>query len=110
MDYCGPTGIPHSTFLQWKDLDQDKALAWQDLQKSRCHNCGTYPDEWLTPDGQLRDPPPYTVDTMRCRGCVSLEEERKAAEQGHANMTGLFFFLRRWLKGELRGNRSSPDR
>lgn len=104
-----PLGIPHSKFLDWDETDQDKALAWHDLQSSRCSHCGTYPDEWLDADGQIKDPPPYTVDSTRCRGCLELEEERKAAEQGHAVMHGLYFFLRRWLPGELGRNSSRTD-
>ena len=46
MAYCGPRGIPLSTFLGWAVDDQAAALAWQADDASRCPNCGTAEWEW----------------------------------------------------------------
>lgn len=45
MGYCGPRGIPLSTFLSWPQEDQDAALAWQGYENQRCGSCGHHPDE-----------------------------------------------------------------
>lgn len=45
MAYCGPLGIPLSTFLSWDQADQDAALAWQARQAQRCPSCGWHPEE-----------------------------------------------------------------
>jgi hypothetical protein len=63
MDYCGPRGIPHSTFLEWSASDRDKALWWLIHERERCPSCGTRPEEW-TGDRDAYVPMPTT-----CRGC-----------------------------------------
>lgn len=45
MRYCGPRGIPLSTFLGWAQEDQDAALAWQAHEAERCPGCGRHPDD-----------------------------------------------------------------
>lgn len=45
MGYCGPRGIRYSEFLDWDQLDQDAALAWQARELARCR-CGQVPAEW----------------------------------------------------------------
>lgn len=45
MAYCGPRGIPLSTFLSWDQHDQDAALAWAGHESRRCQSCGSHPDE-----------------------------------------------------------------
>jgi hypothetical protein len=63
MAYCGPRGIPLSTFLGWDQADQDAALAWQQYEASRCPKCGTHPEE-----GRRH----FHVDV--CPTCVDLEK------------------------------------
>lgn len=64
-----PLGIPHSTFLAWSADDQDKALAWMVRKSEACPSCGTNPDTWVTPDGELVIPPPYEPHSFKCEGC-----------------------------------------
>jgi len=45
MAYCGPRGIPLSTFLAWDDESQDAALTWARHEAMRCPSCGAHPDE-----------------------------------------------------------------
>ena len=66
MGYCGPRGIPHSTFLEWSDLDREKALVWMVDDMSRCRGCGI----------SSADPDPYHVDLYRCPHCEELQGEK----------------------------------
>lgn len=82
MDYCGPAGIPHSVFVGWDADDQDKALAWLTDQQSRCPQCGSRPEEWLTADGEKEvHPPPYEVESFVCWGCRHTDEYRKHLDE-----------------------------
>lgn len=72
MAYCGPRGIPHSVFLSWPELDQDKALEWAREQATVCDGCGTRRAEWDA-DGDAY----YAVPSI-CRGCEAIEYERES--------------------------------
>lgn len=76
MDYCVPLGIPHSQFLSWTEEDQDKAIAWQQTQRSFCRECGTPIHEWVDDEGLPVSPPPYVVETLYCHGCATVKAER----------------------------------
>lgn len=65
MAYCGPRGIPLSTFLSWDTSDQEAALGWQSYEGRRCRNCGHHPAEGVT-----------HAHTDVCPGCVTLETAR----------------------------------
>lgn len=71
MDYCGPAGIPHSTFLAWSDLDRAKALAWQRREGERCPSCGM---DHTAPDGTRYDERslPWRVEHHTCPSCRAL--------------------------------------
>lgn len=75
-----PLGIPHSEFLSWSELDQDKALAWKREQSKVCRGCGTRKEEWE------RDKFAYVGHIEHCPGCEALEQEkehlREAEEKG----------------------------
>lgn len=75
MAYCGPLGIPHSVFLGWDELDQDKAIAWLSFEKSKCNGCNTFPSEYLDSEGRMAYPPPYVVSSEICYGCVLIKEK-----------------------------------
>lgn len=77
MAYCGPIGLPHSRFLGWDELDQDKSIAWMLDERAKCPECGTYPDEWLDDSGRDVDPPPYVTEIVRCIGCVHQDDAHK---------------------------------
>lgn len=79
MDYCGPRGIPHSTFLGWSDLDRDKALEWFARDQSRCQGCGTPPVDWDEARGGDREA--YHPTVTECQGCAiraTVEGDEKA--------------------------------
>lgn len=76
MDYCAPLGIPHSRFLSWDELDQDKALAWQREQRKVCPGCGTRAEQWE------RDPFALVASARRCRGCESIAQAREQVPEG----------------------------
>lgn len=74
MRYCGPRGIPHSTFKAWDPHSQDAALSWLTWSESACPSCGTRPEEWDPKRGGDRHA--YHADFTHCRGC----EVRAGAE------------------------------
>lgn len=65
-----PLGIPHSEFLTWSSLDQDKALAHARDQLERCPSCGTRHEDWE------RDRLAFVADAYRCSGCEAIEQEQ----------------------------------
>lgn len=65
-----PLGIPHSVFLTWDEVDQDKALAYQREQATVCV-CGTRQAEWEA------DRFAYVAESRQCPGCELLEMERE---------------------------------
>lgn len=71
-----PLGIPHSDFLCWSEDDQDKAIAWNIEDRTRCKRCGTKPFEWLDENGREIIPPPYEATDRRCMGCATLDQHR----------------------------------
>lgn len=70
MAYCGPRGIPLSTFLGWPANDQDAALAWSGYESQRCSTCGTHPGEGARH---------AHVDV--CPGCVKRDAAAEGAEK-----------------------------
>jgi hypothetical protein len=78
MDYCGPAGIPYSTFLAWPSFDQDAALSWKARQASRCPGCGTVEDEWDPDDRGRPQEHPWVASAHLCHGCMALDVARAA--------------------------------
>lgn len=72
MEYCGPRGIAHSTFLDWDQSDRDKALWWLIHDRERCPGCGTRPEEWVG------DKDAFIPEATHCRGC----EVKARADEG----------------------------
>lgn len=70
LEYCVPRGIPHSRFLDWSELDQDKALAWVRRKAEQCNGCGTRRQEWL--DDRFA----YVAESYTCPGCEVIAQER----------------------------------
>lgn len=75
MAYCGPRGIPLSTFLRWEPDDQHAALDWAAFEGARCPKCGTHPDEWA--DDRFA----YHAHLTQCKGC---REQQRVAEAPEA--------------------------
>lgn len=47
-------------------------------EAARCPNCGTFPNDWIDPeDGTQMEPPPLEVKTIKCYGCIDLEDTRE---------------------------------
>ncbi len=76
MAYCGPRGIPLSTFLGWSQADQDAALAWQADQAQRCPRCGTHEDE-----------DPGEAVKHVCRGCARTSAASDTIKAEHRGFT-----------------------
>jgi hypothetical protein len=76
MAYCGPRGIPLSTFLSWSEADQEAALAWQAHESRRCGSCGTHPDDWSPQAGGDREA--YHAEVHQCPGCLKVERLKQA--------------------------------
>ncbi|MCK9929319.1 hypothetical protein MXD62_19405 [Frankia sp. Mgl5] len=64
---CLQMGIPHSRFLGWDELDQDKAIAYAAYEREACPNCGTRADEWDPKQGG--DASAYEAAVHTCPGC-----------------------------------------
>lgn len=91
MDYCGPKGIPLSTFLSWPVGDQDAALQWQARQRQTCQGCGTHPDEWNPAAGGHRQA--YVARIVMCPGCMardSVASSEQAKQAGHGARVALY--------------------
>lgn len=69
LSYCVPLGIPHSVFLSWSPMDQDKALAYRREMRTVCNRCGTRKAEWE------ENPDAYLGHIEYCEGCARLESE-----------------------------------
>ncbi len=83
MAYCGPRGIPLSTFLNWPVDDQAAAIAWMVEDRLRCQSCGTAEWEWEADLGA------YTADAHVCMGCQLRGVEEKKYKQASEHMPGL---------------------
>lgn len=83
MAYCVPLGIPHSKFLDWDPMDQDKALAFQRDKNSTCR-CGTKPREWA------KDRFAYVGQQRHCPGCELLEQERENVPEAMTRSTHVY--------------------
>jgi hypothetical protein len=91
MAYCGPRGIPLSSFLAWDLHDQEAALAWQSHDAERCKTCGTHPAMWDAEQGGDRNalvPEPYA-----CRGCEQIEQLQQSEEVQGSDVKGLHIRL-----------------
>ena len=73
MAYCGPKGIPLSTFLGWPEADQEMALAWQAREATKCGGCGTYEADWDEANGGDRNA--WGPSIHLCRGCEVLQKQ-----------------------------------
>src|SRR5688572_23759004 len=87
MAYCGPRGIPLSTFLAWSQADQDAALGWQAHEGRRCQGCGTLPEEWNETVGGDRYA--YHAEIHQCEGCVNLQRARESPRVAGGHERGL---------------------
>jgi hypothetical protein len=67
MAYCGPRGIAYEDFVEWGQLSQDLALAWNERERTRCPGCGTHPADWDESRGG--DVNAWYADLHRCLGC-----------------------------------------
>lgn len=75
MAYCGPRGIPRSTFLAWPDEDQDAALAWAEMDRTVCSRCGTEPSDFDPAHGG--HPFAFVAERRIDPGCELLDQEQE---------------------------------
>ncbi|HEY9371538.1 hypothetical protein [Streptomyces sp.] len=101
MDYCGPRGIAHSTFLAWDIDDQAKALGWMSEAGKRCKHCGTAAWEW---EG---NPEAYEAASRVCLGCLAIGTEQKDKAEHAKAIPGLKTYLRR--PDEVEVDRAGTD-
>lgn len=76
MDYCGPLGLPRSTFLGWDRDDQDAAIVWSMRKRATCSSCGTREDEWDPALGGRDDA--YRAELRKCWGCHATAAREKS--------------------------------
>lgn len=86
MDYCGPLGLPHSTFLGWSRPDRDAAITWTLRRAHSCSACATRPDEWDPERGGSDHA--YRAEVRGCRGCETVASAQDALKglPGHARI------------------------
>lgn len=89
MDYCGPRGIPWTTFHTWDQASRDAALLWQKLQNETCSQCGTHPDDWDEDAGG--HPRAWVATVHSCKGCAVTDSGQKRLEEklGPGDRVGL---------------------
>jgi hypothetical protein len=97
MAVCREYRIPHSAFLEWDELDQAKAIAFQIHESRRCGTCGILPEDW--PDDAPNEDPPYEPDVKVCHGCEEMARYtrwlRDQAKEDDAKMDGVTPYLKR---------------
>ena len=93
MEYCGPRALPHSVFLAWSQDDQDKALAWMVHDRSKCSRCGTFPEDWVAPDGRMKIPPPFEAHDRTCYGCQQIDRYSRYLEKEGGESAGRIVVL-----------------
>ncbi|WP_256789808.1 hypothetical protein [Frankia sp. AvcI1] len=79
---CHAWGIPHSRFLAWPDVDQDKAVAYARFRAECCPQCGTRDAEWDPAEGGDRHA--YAAAVHICPGCQTrgdLEHELQDGDE-----------------------------
>jgi hypothetical protein len=110
---CHGWGIPHSRFLSWPELDQDKALAYHAYDLTVCKGCGTREAEWDPASGGDRFA--YEAAECSCPGCqVRGDLERRLRDSG-VEVSGRYVVLlpraeaerRRELAAERRARRET---
>ena len=84
LDYCVPLGIPHSVFLSWNPVDQDKALAYRREMRTVHAACGTRKAEWEA------DPDAYIGHIEYCEGCARIAAEQDNLPEDAASRRGMF--------------------
>ena len=83
MAFCNRLGMPHSQFLEWDPVDQEKALAYETFERARCHECGIHPDDWPE-ETSLDQEDPMEVVATRCYGCVALGDWLDAYKESYS--------------------------
>lgn len=81
MDYCGPAGVPLTTFRGWDAESYGAALAWQHRRDESCGRCGQSLDE-STGEG-MRDG--YTALPVVCGGCASIDRGSRTVRRDQGN-------------------------
>ncbi len=88
---CHSWGIPHSRFLSWPDLDQDKALAYADYQAGVCQGCGTRQAEWEPEHGGDRHA--YVASAHTCPGCQVRGDLERQMRESDIEVSGRYVVL-----------------
>lgn len=88
MAYCGPRGIPRSTFLSWPDDDQEWALEWMRNERARCPGCGHHADDVFDPDAEGQ----WDAQLLRCHACAARDAAVEANRE--INRDGLYVIPR----------------
>ncbi len=92
MDYCGPLGLPRSTFLGWDSDDRHAAIVWQ-LHRAAVHPpCGTRPEEWDPDRGGHEHA--YMAEIRACRGCETLASGQKQLPKALERLGGHIVLVR----------------
>ncbi len=105
---CHDRGIPHSRFLSWAELDQDKALAYAAYKASVCQGCGTRAAEWEPEKGG--DKHAYAAATSTCPGCqVRGDLERHLSDSG-LEVSGRYVVLLPRAEAERRSEQAAERR
>lgn len=80
MSFCNSSGMPHSAFLAWDEIDRAKALAFEIEKSLRCSMCGTAPWEWE------EDRFAYAPVQSTCTGCA-IKESTAHEQDSQPGMT-----------------------
>lgn len=88
---CRDMGIPHSRFLSWPELDQDKAIALVRVEADTCPGCGTRPEEWEPAQGGDRNA--YVATVHVCPGCQARGDAEREMQRRDDQSSGRYVAL-----------------
>lgn len=92
LELCDRWGVPHSLFLgagdgTWTARDRQKALAYQDYQRTVCPQCGTRHDDW--DHGGEDEEDLYVASVQKCVGCEVIADKQAELERQGGGLHGM---------------------
>ena len=88
---CRAFRLPHSAFLAWPTVDQDKAVAYERWLAGVCAGCGTRAEDWDPDRGGHRYA--YTAEVMTCAGCAVRDDLRHQLAESEDERGGQYIRL-----------------
>ncbi len=88
---CRSYRLPHTAFLSWPPVDQDKAVAYERWLASICPSCGTRAQDWDPTQGG--HPYAYVAEVATCLGCATRDDLQHQLAEGEEQRGGQYIRL-----------------